>query len=574
MCSGQHLCSRVYTRRKLNLRPHTFLPAWMGYSWGDSGSLGAGAWGWGSDWLQREGPSELKLVAKSLLLFCRWTMWTLVSWVALVTGLVAGTQCPDGQLCPVACCLDPGGASYSCCNPVPDKWPKALSQHLGVPCKTKAQCPPGHSCILTTNETSNCCPFPEAVSCRDGLHCCPQGFHCSADGWSCLRRPDTKPSDDILCPNSQFHCPNSSTCCTMLDGSWGCCPMPQASCCGDKVHCCPHGTSCDLAHSRCLTVTNTHPMAKIPSQETIKTAVQCPDAESQCHNNSTCCKLSSGKYGCCPLPNATCCSDHIHCCPHGFVCDPVKKKCFSKENEAIDFFTKLPAHSVQEVKCDTEVSCPDDYTCCRLQSGKWGCCPFVQAVCCSDHQYCCPKGHTCVGKGHCKRKKDMVTGLNKMPTRRASASQPGNTTGCDQHTSCPVGQTCCPSLSKGWACCQLPHAVCCEDRQHCCPAGYTCNVKARTCEKEEDSALPATHLARVGDVACGERRFCHNNYTCCRDSLGGWACCPYRQGICCADGRHCCPAGFRCGARGTKCLHKEALRWDAPLRDPAPRQLL
>uniref|UniRef100_A0A8D1EN03 Progranulin n=1 Tax=Sus scrofa TaxID=9823 RepID=A0A8D1EN03_PIG len=567
MCSGQHLCSRVYTRRKLNLRPHTFLPAWMGYSWGDSGSLGAGAWGWGSDWLQREGLSELKLVAKSLLLFCRWTMWTLVSWVALVTGLVAGTQCPDGQLCPVACCLDPGGASYSCCNPVPDKWPKALSQHLGVPCKTKAQCPPGHSCILTTNETSNCCPFPEAVSCRDGLHCCPQGFHCSADGWSCLRRPDTKPSDDILCPNSQFHCPNSSTCCTMLDGSWGCCPLPQASCCGDKVHCCPHGTSCDLAHSRCLTVTNTHPMAKIPSQETIKTAVQCPDAESQCHNNSTCCKLSSGKYGCCPLPNATCCSDHIHCCPHGFVCDPVKKKCFSKENEAIDFFTKLPAHSGTRAKPRTPFHPPPE------EGGTAPFCPHW-AVCCSDHQYCCPKGHTCVGKGHCKRKKDMVTGLNKMPTRRASASQPGNTTGCDQHTSCPVGQTCCPSLSKGWACCQLPHAVCCEDRQHCCPAGYTCNVKARTCEKEEDSALPATHLARVGDVACGERRFCHNNYTCCRDSLGGWACCPYRQGICCADGRHCCPAGFRCGARGTKCLHKEALRWDAPLRDPAPRQLL
>lgn len=46
-------------------------------------------------------------------------MWTLVSWVALVTGLVAGTQCPDGQLCPVACCLDLRGATYSCCNPVP-----------------------------------------------------------------------------------------------------------------------------------------------------------------------------------------------------------------------------------------------------------------------------------------------------------------------------------------------------------------------------------------------------------------------------------------------------------------------
>ena len=157
----------------------------------------------------------------------------------------------------------------------------------------------------------------------------------------------------------------------------------------------------------------------------------------------------------------------------------------------------------------------------------------------------------------------MVTGLEKMPARRASLSHRRDM-GCDQHTSCPVGQTCCPSLSGGWACCQLPHvsalppasdrgaepswgeggepltplcpsqAVCCEDRQHCCPAGYTCNVKARSCEKEADSAHLAARLARgphvgVGNVECGARHFCHNNQTCCRDSRGGWACCPYRQ---------------------------------------------
>uniref|UniRef100_A0A4X1THD9 Progranulin n=1 Tax=Sus scrofa TaxID=9823 RepID=A0A4X1THD9_PIG len=539
MCSGQHLCSRVYTRRKLNLRPHTFLPAWMGYSWGDSGSLGAGVWGWGSDWLQREGPSELKLVAKSLLLFCRWTMWTLVSWVALVTGLVAGTQCPDGQLCPVACCLDPGGASYSCCNPVPDKWPKALSQHLGVPCKTKAQCPPGHSCILTTNETSNCCPFPEAVSCRDGLHCCPQGFHCSADGWSCLRRPGVKCDTEVSCPDDY-------TCCRLQSGKWGCCPFVQAVCCNDHVHCCPTGYQCNIEKGTCDLETQWVPWKeKIPASLSrpdllaMERDVPC-DNVSSCPSSSTCCPVTPGEWGCCPAPEVP----------------------GEGENQGVAEQHLGWAHGQAPV-----CSVPRSF----LNHPSL---PRPQAVCCSDHQYCCPKGHTCVGKGHCKRKKDMVTGLNKMPTRRASASQPGNTTGCDQHTSCPVGQTCCPSLSKGWACCQLPHAVCCEDRQHCCPAGYTCNVKARTCEKEEDSALPATHLARVGDVACGERRFCHNNYTCCRDSLGGWACCPYRQGICCADGRHCCPAGFRCGARGTKCLHKEALRWDAPLRDPAPRQLL
>lgn len=87
--------------------------------------------------------------------------------------------------------------------------------------------------------TSSCCPFPEAVSCADGRHCCPRGYHCSADGRSCFQRSDTNPLGAIQCPDSQFECPNSSTCCTMLDGSWGCCPMPQASCCEDKVHCCP-----------------------------------------------------------------------------------------------------------------------------------------------------------------------------------------------------------------------------------------------------------------------------------------------------------------------------------------------
>uniref|UniRef100_A0A5F4WKU2 Progranulin n=1 Tax=Callithrix jacchus TaxID=9483 RepID=A0A5F4WKU2_CALJA len=568
-------------------------------------------------------------------------MWTLVSWVALTAGLVAGTWCPDGQFCPVACCLDPGGASYSCCSPLLDKWPTTLSRPLGGPCQVDAHCSAGHSCLLTVSGTSSCCPFPEAVACGDGHHCCPRGFHCSAEGQSCFQRSGNNSMGAVQCPDSQFECPDSSTCCIMVDGSWGCCPMPQASCCEDRVHCCPHGASCDLVHIRCVTPTGTHPLAKkIPAQRTnravaLSSSVMCPDARSQCPDGSTCCELPSGKYGCCPMPNATCCSDHLHCCPQNTVCDLIQNKCLSKEH-ATDLLTKLPAHTgtrgrhrfrggapflhfgpgskitarwrkwyppsstpgsscgggkgwiplrvlsafltVGDVKCDMEVSCPDGYTCCRLQSGAWGCCPFTQAVCCSDHQHCCPQGYTCVVEGQCHRGPKIVAGLEKMPARRASGSHPRDI-GCDQHTSCPVGQTCCPSLGGGWACCQLPHAVCCEDRQHCCPAGYTCNVKARSCEKEVVSAQPATFLARgphVGmrDVECGAGHFCHDDQTCCRDSQGGWACCPYRQGVCCADQRHCCPAGFHCSAKGTKCLRRETLHWDTPLRDPALRQLL
>ncbi|PNI17697.1 GRN isoform 9, partial [Pan troglodytes] len=191
-------------------------------------------------------------------------MWTLVSWVALTAGLVAGTRCPDGQFCPVACCLDPGGASYSCCSPLLDKWPTTLSRHLGGPCQVDAHCSAGHSCIFTVSGTSSCCPFPEikgpcqcrllcvpqAVACGDGHHCCPRGFHCSADGRSCFQRSGNNSVGAIQCPDSQFECPDFSTCCVMVDGSWGCCPMPQASCCEDRVHCCPHGAFCDLVHTR------------------------------------------------------------------------------------------------------------------------------------------------------------------------------------------------------------------------------------------------------------------------------------------------------------------------------------
>lgn len=46
------------------------------------------------------------------------------------------------------------------------------------------------------------------------------------------------------------------------------------------------------------------------------------------------------------------------------------------------------------------------------------------------------------------------------------------------------------------------------------------------------------------------------------------------QGVCCIDRRHCCPVGFHCSAKGTKCLRKKTPRWDVFLRDPAPRPLL
>lgn len=153
-------------------------------------------------------------------------MWTLVSWVALVTGLVVGTQCPDGQLCPVACCLDPNGATYSCCNPVQDQRPSVLSQRLGRPCQADGHCAPGYSCILTVSGTSSCCPFPEAVSCGDGRHCCPGASTATLTGGPASKdqipspwMPSSAPTNSSSAPTPPRAAP-----CLMAPGDAAPCP--------------------------------------------------------------------------------------------------------------------------------------------------------------------------------------------------------------------------------------------------------------------------------------------------------------------------------------------------------------
>ena len=78
----------------------------------------------------------------------------------------------------------------------------------------------------------------------------------------------------------------------------------QAVCCDDHVHCCPQGTTCDVSHGKC----NRGDMQmtwfmKTPAKQV--EMVKCPDGHSECPDGNTCCKLSSGQYGCCPLPKVS-----------------------------------------------------------------------------------------------------------------------------------------------------------------------------------------------------------------------------------------------------------------------------
>ncbi|KAJ7375900.1 hypothetical protein OS493_038147 [Desmophyllum pertusum] len=54
---------------------------------------------------------------------------------------------------------------------------------------------------------------------------------------------------------------------------------------------------------------------------------------------------------------------------------------------------------------DRQCYCPSRNTCCAQDSGdqKFGCCPYLNAVCCSDG-FCCANGFTCIiESGTCVR---------------------------------------------------------------------------------------------------------------------------------------------------------------------------
>ena len=60
--------------------------------------------------------------------------------------------------------------------------------------------------------------------------------------------------------------------------------------------------------------------SKLPVKNLWKRNVVCPDDHSECPCGDTCCQLSSGSYGFCPVPNAVCCSNGVNCCPNGYSC--------------------------------------------------------------------------------------------------------------------------------------------------------------------------------------------------------------------------------------------------------------
>ncbi|XP_060776980.1 granulin b isoform X2 [Neoarius graeffei] len=478
-----------------------------------------------------------------------------------------------------------------------------LSVCSALICPDGGMCDDDNTCCKSQRGGYGCCPLPNAECCSDHLHCCHEGTLCDLEHGKCVNRTHTLEwvsrvaakqntlLQAVVCPDQESECPDGTTCCQMPDGSWGCCPMPDAVCCEDKRHCCPHGTTCDLSRSKCVSSTlgSTPLLRKFPAihkddpkdavrkETSVKSPhsndVTCPDKVSMCPDDTTCCKLENGSYGCCPMPNAVCCEDHVHCCPEGTTCDLARSTCVL-DNELTGMARgKAPpilrlklTSKVDVVPCNESVACATGNTCCKRQDGQWSCCPLPEAVCCEDHIHCCPHGTVCdLSKGTCDDPLDLslsVPLVKKVPAF-PHLSQPASEK-CDESFSCPQDTTCCKTASGSWGCCPLPQAVCCEDHRHCCPHNTVCNLVTETCDSVLDagvrltvpwvSKMPAVALVSENEH-CDETSVCPTGTTCCKEKSGAWACCLLPRAVCCEDHEHCCPQGYKCDVAHESCEH-------------------
>jgi len=145
---------------------------------------------------------------------------------------------------------------------------------------------------------------------------------------------------------------------------------------------------------------------------------------------------------------------------------------------------------------DPSFSCNDDQTCCLLPKGEGvGCCPYKDATCCKDRTHCCPHGLTCdikagrcLGASYSLLLARMLPGgqINQNQIFSAKATLGAQTKlrkSCsDPQYSCDDSQTCCPLDEGGFGCCPLGgDAVCCPDKENCCPHGYVCDTSGGTC---------------------------------------------------------------------------------------------
>ncbi|KAL7829537.1 hypothetical protein AOLI_G00304220 [Acnodon oligacanthus] len=222
------------------------------------------------------------------------------------------------------------------------------------------------------------------------------------------------------------------------------------------------------------------------------------------------------------------------------------------------------------VICPDGTQCQDKNTCCLTETG-YACCPYPNAVCCLDKAHCCPEDYQCdMQTQHCVKQglpwysfpmSPQIAAEEKPPSPAVDMSSlSASVVHCDNYYVCPEGTTCCRSPYSKWTCCISNIDQCCLSETGCCPRGFHCDEESRTCVNDFEKMIPVVPLMRASDsqvqagvIRCNTRFYCPVAFSCCRTPAGQFGCCPYRLGVCCKDGKHCCDFGYKCDSSSSQC---------------------
>ena len=56
---------------------------------------------------------------------------------------------------------------------------------------------------------------------------------------------------------------------------------------------------------------------------------------------------------------------------------------------------------------------------------------------------------------------------------------------------------------------------------------------------------------------CASPHPCTQDQTCCTLPNGQPGCCPFKNGVCCANSSYCCPSGMKCDLQEMRCMYKD-----------------
>lgn len=148
----------------------------------------------------------------------------------------------------------------------------------------------------------------------------------------------------------------------------------------------------------------------------------------------------------------------------------------------------------------------------------------------------------------------------KSPGQSVATDSPCSTRRYCHDYSTNITNTCCPVNEYTIGCCPQSNAVCCSDKEHCCPKGLTCNLNIGSCTSPDATQ---DKMSYRDDPKCPP----HTTY-CATGEPGLHSCCPTSGHTCHAAGcvpdatkpllpldiYRVCPDGFLCHPDQVCCL--------------------